>query len=316
MLVTYHHEPLDKNWGGDIIEKCCKKKPEDEDPCGGDCCSDSWQNELNEVKTNYSKAVEEARQAREHYDLIRDRRDQLKVWWDELKNAEDLVRDICQQFELIVSQSEKIHINAKWASDAIRILYCMVRDFYMQVDELKKKYDRLIKCIECLKHPALSPGQGIRLSIDNYGKQLDIVIATRDEIVKLLMAAIQLSAQIWKNVDGETGLEHVICIWHKALRCDKQCDDCADKQRQEYTEQSETLLCKDGWCELKPILSFPICLDPYFVCVKNKYEADDKEVKRLFTDLVKKDKRKESLLACKQSLENAIKEVDPKSRCK
>ena len=46
------------------------------------------------------------------------------------------------------------------------------------------------------------------------------------------------------------------------------------------------------------------------------YLADKAAAEKLNEDLLKENKKKESLLACKQSLEAAIKEVDPKILCK
>jgi hypothetical protein len=64
------------------------------------------------------------------------------------------------------------------------------------------------------------------------------------------------------------------------------------------------------------MLQFPICKDPYYKCVDDQYLADKKAAEDLAKELLKETKKKESLLACKQSLESAIKEVDPKLRCK
>lgn len=299
MLVSYHNETLDTNWSHEIIEKCCKKKPHEEDPPDGDCCSDSWKNELNDVKAKYNTAVEEAAQADASYTLIKERRDQLKLWWDELQKTDDKVKEICHQFEIIACQTKKIHINTKWAVEAIRILYCMIIDFYMQVDGLKVKYDRLRDCINCINHPALSPTHGIVLCIDNYGKQLDLVIGTRDQLIKLLMEIVELANQLWRNVDGEKGLEFVICAWHKEICQEKPKDNTEDK-----------------WCELKPILTFPISKDPYYEFVKGKLEADEKRVLELNQELLKANKKAASILACKDSLEKAIDKVKASERCK
>lgn len=46
------------------------------------------------------------------------------------------------------------------------------------------------------------------------------------------------------------------------------------------------------------------------------YKADEKSVKDLSAELKEANKQKESLQACKTSLEKAIAEVDPKARCK
>lgn len=323
MLTIHTYKNLEDGWETKIKECCDKENPDD--PRGCDCCYDTWQDELKEVKLKYSESEEKAKQIKDELTIVVDRRDRLKNWYDELTKANDLARKICDQLELLLTHAEKVSTNTSLAVKAIKVLYCMIRDFFMQVDLIKTKYDRLQNCIKCLNNPALAPGVGIMKCLEEYGKKLDAVIAARDELIKMLMAVIKIACRINKNIQEDFGFITVITEWKTAFNCDITCDDttdpCPPTTEQKFknlgldVKQEETASCL-GDCKIEPILQFPICKDPYYKCVEDQYKADKDAADKLSKDLLEETKKKESLLACKQSLEAAIKEVDPKTRCK
>ena len=328
MLTVHTYQKLSGDWDVKIKECCDKENPDD--PRGCDCCYDDWLDELKKVKAKYGEAEEKAKQLNEELSLVTDRRDKLKKWYDELTKADELARKICDQLEVLLTQTSKVGTNTELAVLAIKTLYCMVRDFYMQIDLIKTKYDRLINCIKCLNNPALAPGVGIVKCLEEYGKKLEAVIATRDELIKMIMAIIKIACRINKNIEPDFGLEIIITEWRDAFNCDISCTDdkdpCDDKykeqkmQRKGQTQQHQQQLQAEvsclGDCKLEPILIFPICKDPYYKCVDDQYKKDKAKADELSKTLLEETKKKEALAACKQSLEAAIKEVDPKNRCK
>lgn len=323
MLTQHNYEVLDRATWEPKIKECCDKENPD-DPRGCDCCYDTWLDELKEVKVKYNETEEKSKQLKDELSLLEERRDKLKKWYDELTKANDLARKICDQLEIVLEQTCKISTNTDLATHAIKTLYCMVRDFYMQVDLIKTKYDRLLNCIKCLNNPAFASGQGIMKCLEEYGKKLEILVATRDELIKMLMAAIKIACRINKSIDEKYGLTTVITEWKDAFNCEIACDDssepCPPPKSQSIAKaqsptQEPVVSCL-GECNLEPILQFPICKDPYYQCLDDQYKADKKAAEDLAKELLRENKKKESLLACKQSLETAIKEVDPKARCK
>lgn len=323
MLTQYQYEELKKEDWEPKIKECCDKGTQD-DPHGCDCCYDDWQKELKGVNTQYSQAQEKAKQLKDKLSVITDRRDKLKIWYDELTVINDLIRKLCDQLEILLTQANKISTNTELAVKAIKKLYCMIRDLYMQVDFVKTKFDRLMNCIKCLNNPALAPGQGFMKCLEDYGKKLDVVIATRNELIKLLMIAVRIACRINKNIEQEYGLITVITEWKAAFKCDISCDDDSspcddDDEKQEQNDQDEQLVEESsclGNCKLEPKLCFPICKDAYYQCLDDQYQKDKAKAEELAGKLLIENKKKESLLACKQSLEAAIKEVDPKLLCK
>ncbi len=324
MLTQHTYPTLPGDWDEKIKDCCNKENPDD--PKGCDCCYDNWQEELKDVKTKYSETEEKARQLKDQLSVVIDRRERLKNWYDELTKANDLARKICDQLEIFHTHTEKVAINTDLAVQAIKTLYCMVRDFYMQIDEIKVKYDRLQNCIKCLNNPALAPGTGILKCLEEYGKKLDALLATRDELIKALMIVIQLACRINKNIAEDYGLTVIISEWETGFNCTEGCGDepappCPPATEQKANTASQPVTTPAtpsclGACDLVPILHFPICKDPYYACVDDQYKADKKAAEDLAKELLKENKKKESLLACKQSLESAIKETDPKARCK
>ncbi len=321
MLTEHIYQKLPDTWDEKIKECCNKEDPSD--PQGCDCCYDTWQGELKDVLTKYSQTEEKAKQLKDQLAVVTDRRDRLKTWYDELTKANDLARMICDQLEIFACQVDKVSTNTDLAVKAIKTLYCMIRDFFMEIDLIKTKYDRLLNCIKCLNNPALAPGQGIMKCLEDYGKKLDILIATRDELIKMLMAAIKIACRINKNIAVDFGLATVISEWQTAFNCSVSCDDngdpCAPTGNKVHSKGAAAPAQPDsclGACDMVPIMQFPICKDPYYTCVDEQYKADKKKAEDLAKELLTENKKKESLLACKTSLESAIKEVDPKNRCK
>lgn len=314
MITKHTCENVKETPWKDKIRECCDKEDPD-DPRGCDCCYDSWTEELKEVNTKYSEADEEAKQLSIELTYISGRRDQLKNWYDELTEAHDLSRQICDQLEIMEDQTEKVAMNTEYAIKAIGILYCMIRDFYMQIDWIKTKHDQIFTCIRCLNDPVLVSGQGVMKCLEDYGKKLEIVIATRDELLKMAMAAIYTAYRINNNLTKEFGLQMVIEEWQTTFNCDEPCNEDGEADcRYNETDSEEGEQQPDN-CILAPQLKFPICNDPYYQEIGEKYENDKDRAADLAKDLIKLNKKKESLLACKQSLEAAIKEVDPKIRC-
>ena len=74
--------------------------------------------------------------------------------------------------------------------------------------------------------------------------------------------------------------------------------------------------CGDENCELLPTFDFPICNNSYKKCIEKWLADDESKLTELTTELHEAKKSKEALIACKTSLDNAIKAVNPKDRCK
>lgn len=312
MITKHTCDRVEETSWKEKIRECCEKE-DSNDPKGCDCCYDTWSEELREVNTKFSRADEEAKQLSMDLTYLSERRNKLKTWYDELTEAQDLSQQICDQLDVMQDQIEKVTVNTDHAVKAIKILFCMVRDFYMQVDWIKTKYDQIQTCIRCLNDPVLVPGQGIMKCLEEYGKKLDIVIASRDELVKMVMTAIYTAYRINKNLNENYGLDMVIGEWQITFNCDEECGEGEASCRYGSGDSEEEE--EPDKCRLAPRLMFPICNDPYYEEIKEKYEADKKSVSELAQDLIVLNKKKESLLACKSSLEAAIKEVDPKIRC-
>ena len=117
----------------------------------------------------------------------------------------------------------------------------------------------------------------------------------------------------------------MICEWYNAFKCDVDCADegsgntnteLKGQQQQQYDTNVIQSDCGDDSCELVPTFEFPICNNSYKKCVQDWLTADENKYAELTDLLQKANKKKEALTACKNSLDKAIKAVDPKERCK
>ena len=344
MYETYVDIPA--NWDKDTIRDCCNTVNPG-DPTCVDCCYDTWTAELKTVTQKYNSAAEYATQLQNKLTFISDRRSRYKTWDTEILSAQDMAMSICNQLELIAVQSDKIWYSSCKAVLAVETLFCMIRDFFTQIDLIKTQYDDIQNCLSNNSDPSLVKGQGILKALDDYKAKLDIVINLRDDIIKNIVTAIQISNLVRNNIstrdcsddtfkpcadkmtpcagDGVFyGFKTVICEWYKAFSCAVPCTDSGTTGT---TTTSTTPMpsatstpiiesdCVDGNCELLPTFDFPICNNTYKVCVEKWLAADDASYKEITGQLQQANIDKEALTACRNSLTKALKAVDPKARC-
>jgi hypothetical protein len=300
MLTIHKYRNLDNDWDREEILECCKSDTTKDGSCG-DCCYDTWSDELKQVSKNYKAKKAQADQLQKRYDFLSDRRRTFKGWLDEIDAAQDLAKKICAQLELIASHSEKIWSNAHLAIRAIEILFCMLRDFFQQLDYLKKRYDELQLCISKITDPSLEKGQGgILKCLDDYYGKLNVLLGLRDDILKAAVEAVRLSNILrneistrefpWEYIPCETkydpcshhhkpcpdynedhvyyGYKTIVCEWYKFFRCEEPCETNGDQQGQKRNQkpnEGPMNTNKDDCCEENPLetFSFPICNDSY-----------------------------------------------------
>lgn len=355
MLTIHKYQRINKDWDKDKIKDCCKTNTTDNPPCD-DCCYDTWSDEVKQVAKRLKAKQEESAQLQKKLEFLNWRRDKFKTWLTELETAQKMAQDICRQLELIAAHSNKIWSNSFLAVKAIQLLFCMIRDFFMQLDYLKVRYEILQKCIDKNTDPSLIKGQGILKYLDEYGFKLDAVIKTRDDIIKAAVDAVRLSNLLRNNISTREwpfneyipcqttydpcskehhppcpdpnsnhvhyGFKTIICEWFRLFNCEEKCCDDENPVQPRHNQQisaSNTPAKQVGYCDDDCELetfTFPICNNEYKECINEKFVKDDKEVKKLSEELKEVNKEKEALQACKSSLDAAIKEVNPTDRCK
>lgn len=320
MLSEQLCKKLDRSPWDLKVPDCCKTG-DSGDPGECDCCYDEWQKKLEEVVSKFSGIEEQAKVKVNELSFIKERRNTLKAWYDELVNTNEKSREICDTLDVMLNQIEKIYTNTGFAVNALKIIYCMLRDFYMQLDKLKMKHDQLLNCIRCLSEPTLAPGQGIMKCIEDYGKKLEILIASRDELLKKLLEVISLSLWINKNLAKEYGLYAIIKELREIVKWDMNCDDDTPAQGQnKFRQEGITSSREQGQgekeCPLEPLIPTPTSSNTdYCRYIWHKYWSDKTKAEALEKELLDINKEKEALEACKKSLAAAIAEVDPKNRC-
>jgi hypothetical protein len=301
------------------VKECCGCNKDPKEPPTGDCCYDTWMEEYRDVTANFNEADRRVTGLTAELTYMISQRDMWKTWYDELTKVNDYSRKICHQLDIILHQIHRIGKNTHLTVKAIDTLYCMIRDFYMQLDYLKREYDKLLHCIKCLNNPSLAPNQGIRILIDDYGAKLDIVIATRDALIALVISAIDTANRINKNISHHFGLQTIIKEWKKEFHCEERCEDeNAGGYRDQHGNTHKPGQKDEDEIEdagLRPTLHFPICNSWYYRHVKERYAEDIIEVEEVNSILLQETKERDKYKAWKEGLEAVMKAVDPVSRC-
>jgi len=312
MLTIHKYRLLQNDWYEDVKE-CCEHKPGD-DPGGSDCCYDVWKIQLDAVNRSYKEADEKAKQLQKQLDSAITLRDKYKMWFEDLSKANDLSNYICQHLQVFAAQVDNICCTTDSVARAIYILFCMIKDLYIRIDELKDEYETLINCIRCLNRPELNGG--IIDCLLAYNKKLEAVIATRDKIIELLIKAVKLAFEIHASICSRYGLQRIILEWQMTLGCEIITNDVAhSKGKYKPTGDDDDWVLAET-CQLKPMLTFPLNSDQYYTELQDKKTYWDEQITKLTADLLAATKEKEVLLANKANLEKAIQEVDPKNKCK
>lgn len=294
------------------IFDCCDKTTGTDTP-GGDCCYDAWVKDLVKVTADWKQANADAANKEMEYALVLEWRDQLKGWCTDWEATDEKADLLCRQLELFVSHLEKISMVTTKTDQAIEILFCMVEDLYVRVDQLKTKYDTLIQCINCLKRPEFESGGGIMACLTDYGAKLDAVIKTRDVMITQLVTVLEIAYSLNLNICGKYGLKAMILYWKKKINC----------KADEYTgapaaqaSKIESMDNQEECCCIEPVISFPIDQDSYVTGLETSFQQVKQKADDLKKDLDAAKEKRDALLACKQSLENAIVEVNPANQCK
>ena len=349
MLTRHEYSPFreDITNKDSSIYKCCRTNDPGEPKCT-DCCYDDWQDKLKEIISDYSREEEKAVQAKKKFDFASEKSQRYRTWLDELTKAEEFARAICHQLDIIASQSERIWYNSVQAEDAVEILFCMIRDFFMQVDCIRKRYDVLWTCITSNNDPSVQArDKGIIKCLTEYLKRLEDVIKARDEIIKAIVEAIRISKLIrysistkeyktdYKPCEGDKGCDccskeitygfkAIICDWYCDFYCDVKCKPCSDNKSSQRSSDclppsqppSPPPLCSATICELEPVFEFPFCNNPYKCDLEECLRKAEDDAQKASDCLLIANKNKEALSACKEGLKKAIAEADPKVRCK
>jgi len=305
-----------REWRDEQFRECCPQPPQP-DP-GGDCCYNTWNSELKTVNEQLALADKKLAHVTKYLGVVTDRTSRLEKWYTELNSVGQLTNDICSQLEIIESQLNSICINTDFTIKAIHYLLCMVKEFYIEVDCLNVKYDCIMNCIKCLNVSNLSTTQGIGKALSDYGTALTALVNTRDNLMKLVMAALSAAEKLHWEICDTCGFTRLIADWQQTLHCDSLCEpvdiDCIDADDDDDDQRDDCAPMPHENC-LFPILSFPICRTDYYKLVAWLYRKDRRLMKQLTERKQKLTKWVNSLTAGQASLTNALKEVNQTARC-
>jgi len=300
-----------KKWDEDYFCDCCEhSKPTPPNPPGSDCCYNTWQKELNNVNRDYNEVNKELTHVTKYLDHITARTARLKSWFDDLYNANELARKICHQLEIIEAQVINICINTEFTVKGIKILYCMVKEFFVEVDCLVVKYNCIINCIKCLNNPNISLTQGIGKVLSDYGTALTALVNMRDNLLTLVMAALSMAEQLHWEICDNCGFKRLIIDWEEILHCGVPCEPIViDPGPIDPDAPCTELEC------LFPMLEFPLCNTDYYLLIDRLYKEDKKLMAELTERKQRLTKRLLALLAAQTSLTTALKEVNQTALC-
>ncbi|HKR03202.1 MAG TPA: hypothetical protein VJY62_01095, partial [Bacteroidia bacterium] len=268
-----HYKTKNGNNGNSgCLPDCCKEIIID-DPKGCDCCYDDWTADLKGTTCSYKEWNARVDKLSRHYTIKTEWRDKLKTMMDDLTKTNEKASDIFRQLLLFIKHLEKLCNITEQSNKSIRILFCMIEDLYIRVDGLKKDYDILMTCINNASktNPELSPGTGVIKCLEEYGKKLDAVLSTRDNLITLATSAIEIAFKLHESLckdndncgEGKLdyGLINIIEYWRDIFIGQKN-ENC-------------------GTCIFEPGIKFPIDQSDYFNKINADFNVTNEKVERL-----------------------------------
>lgn len=288
-----------------ILECCGDNGGNDTPP--SDCCYDSWKAALIPINAQLAEANALVIYKQNEYNLAWEWKEKIGIWNNDWELTDEKADILCRHLSRFIIHLENICKTTKKTNDAIKILFCMIEDLYKRVDKLKISYDELMQCINCMKRPELAPGVGIMKTIEDYGKKLDLVIATREELITKTITVIELAYGLRSNICSDYGLKGILEYWKEKLNCYEE-----NKQKLEKPCHDSTI----DICHLEPRISFPIDKDGYYVHLKTALDDAKKRVEKLKKELDDSKNKRDKLQAGQKGLETAIKEMDATNICK
>jgi hypothetical protein len=286
------------------IFDCCEFPKPPYDPGTGDCCYDYWNTDLSDITNELRCATAVATHKQNEYAYVSDWYSVLRAWCTDWEQADMKADTLCRSLELFIKHLGRVCKITRKTAKAIDILFCMIEDLYVRVDCLKEKFDRLNKCIDCLKNPALSSG-GIITCLANYGTKLDAVIATRNTLIDKVIKAIEYSYELHDNICDEYGLKSILVYWTNVLNCHSNAE----------REPEEKNIHGGDCCKLEPAITFSIDQSDYFKELKTVCEEVKIRMHNLKKESDKANEKKSALLACQAGLNKAIAAAGPSVKC-
>jgi hypothetical protein len=303
--MLYYKSKNENNNNQDYIPECCPQ-PGPGTPQGCDCCYDSWTIDLIMTTNSYKEWDAKATKRQKLYDGKSGWTTKLKNWHDDLESVDQKAEAILRQLEIFIAHLNKICKITEQSNEAIEILFCMIEDLYIRVDDLKEEYDELMNCIASAAKTNSELTNGIVTCLTEYGKKLDAVIATRDVLIQSISSVIEVAYKLHEYLClnekhcGEEkidyGLINILIYWKGIF--------------------NGTITINHGECKFSPCITFPIDTSEYYKKLDHDWKRNKEELTTIKHDLDHAKEKRAAFLACKESLEKAISEVDPKVKCK
>ena len=142
--------------------------------------------------------------------------DKIKIYWDNIKNTEDLADTIIADLEKLDIQVECVCSNASGYVEAVKILVCCVKEVGGGLEMLNDDFRDLMTRIDCVKskEPSLDSSKSILKCLDEYRIKLEAALASALEALKVALELLKCANLI---LDEKRGLQSFITyLWEVA----------------------------------------------------------------------------------------------------
>ncbi len=306
-----NYNKLEKEREKAMLECCSPSLKNPIDPGTGDCCYDFWTTDSVIVDRELKKWTARSNHKQKELTNLTTSYNTISLWCHDWQNVDKLINSVCSSIDLFIRHITKVSGITESTVDASEILFCMIRDLYIRVDKLNEEYDKLMKCIACLKNPALASG-GIIACLSDYGTKLTAVIATRDALIGQVVTAMGLAIELNQNIaDKDHGLKSLLIYWDKNLRK----DDSEDAAQKKLTKKVEEPVIDEY--DLRPLVGPTVLegIDKYYKELNHQRENELRRMDRVKEELQEANEKVAAITARKNGITGALTAVNAAGIC-
>lgn len=279
-------------------------------------CLEMWKDELRQTQNILVKAEAEAQQACATYETIVSVKNKLNIYLDNIDATAFIISKIQDELAVFLSQINDACEKTECTVEAMKVLYCFIKEFFECTDTFSTTISGFITQIECLN---LSGKPSIVLKcLQTLTEKLNVTIATQEAMIKLIIEIVQDAIEIDKLICNSTcgslqSLVFALIKKHRSIAARKRDKDILLTFKSEPNTKTQFMSGLEG---LNLIVQFPITDEPTRMNLSDAVNAIDGVCEEAKEECDKQRQEADIVRACKQSLENAIAAATEAKACK
>ena len=270
-------------------------------------CIKSWEEDLKKTTNKLKRVSAEKNRYSDKFTNAANWEDKLKRYWDGILVTEELAKKVASEIDLFKDHTAKVCDNTDCTVDAVKILFCYVRDLFQCTDELNEYIAVLLTEIKCLD-PSLNAKSSIIIGcLKSISDKLNEAILKQQEVLKKMIQILQYTFLLHES----------ICSPHCSLKWQLgKLSELFPKTNGNWDDRDDCQVNESCNASIEPRPELPIGKDVFYNLTKNQHGQSVLEKDRIRKELDEWRLACEALLSCQASLKEALDTSRAVKECK